>query len=154
MQYVASELQRDPDFRALKIPLLIGGATTSRVHTAVKIAPHYEGPVVYVPDASRAVGVCSDLLSDERAAQYRDELVADYARVREQHANRKQVPLVTLAAARANKTPLDWAAYTPPAPKFIGRRMFKQYDLAEIAAASTGARSSRPGTWPARTRRS
>ncbi|MEO5689844.1 MAG: methionine synthase [Burkholderiaceae bacterium] len=134
MQYVASELQRDPDFRALKIPLLIGGATTSRVHTAVKIAPFYEGPVVYVPDASRAVGVCSDLLSDERGDQFRDDLVADYARVREQHANRKQVPLVTLAAARANRTPLDWAAYTPPAPKFIGRRVFKQYDLAEIAA--------------------
>src|ERR1700744_706386 len=76
MQYVASELQRDPDFRALKIPLLIGGATTSRVHTAVKIAPHYEGPVVYVPDASRAVGVCSDLLSDDRGPQFRQELVA------------------------------------------------------------------------------
>ena len=134
MQYVASELQRDPDFRALKIPLLIGGATTSRVHTAVKIAPFYEGPVVYVPDASRAVGVCSDLLSDDRGPQFRDDLVADYARVREQHANRKQVPLVSLAAARANRTPLDWAAYTPPAPRFIGRRMFRQYDLAEIAA--------------------
>jgi len=134
MQYVASELQRDPDFRALKIPLLIGGATTSRVHTAVKIAPFYEGPVVYVPDASRAVGVCADLLSEEKGNQFRDELVADYARVREQHANRKQVPLVTLAAARTNRTPLDWSAYTPPAPKFIGRRMFKQYDLAEIAA--------------------
>jgi 5-methyltetrahydrofolate--homocysteine methyltransferase len=134
MQYVASELQRDPDFRALKIPLLIGGATTSRVHTAVKIAPHYGGPVVYVPDASRAVGVCSDLLSEERGSQFREELEADYARVREQHANRKQVPLVTLAAARANKTPLDWDAYAPPAPKFIGRRLFKSYDLAEIAA--------------------
>ena len=134
MQYVASELQRDPDFRALKIPLLIGGATTSRVHTAVKIAPFYDGPVVYVPDASRAVGVCSDLLSDDRGDQYRDELVADYARVRELHANRKQVPLVTLEAARANRTPLDWDAWTPLAPKFIGRRQFKQYDLAEIAA--------------------
>jgi 5-methyltetrahydrofolate--homocysteine methyltransferase len=134
MQYVASELQRDPDFRALKIPLLIGGATTSRVHTAVKIAPFYDGPVVYVPDASRAVGVCADLLSEEKGEQFREELVADYARVREQHANRKQVPLVTLEAARANKTPLDWQHYTPPAPKFIGRRIFKQYDLAEIAA--------------------
>jgi len=134
MQYVASELQRDPDFRALKIPLLIGGATTSRVHTAVKIAPHYEGPVVYVPDASRAVGVCSDLLSEEKGTLFREELVADYARVRELHANRKQVPLVPLAAARANRTPLDWDAYTPPAPRFIGRRLFKQYDLAEIAA--------------------
>jgi 5-methyltetrahydrofolate--homocysteine methyltransferase len=134
MQYVASELQRDPDFRALKIPLLIGGATTSRVHTAVKIAPHYEGPVVYVPDASRAVGVCADLLSEEKGSQFRSELEADYARVREQHANRKQVPLVTIATARANRTPVDWAAFTPQAPKFIGRRVFKQYDLAELAA--------------------
>src|SRR6185295_10560646 len=134
MQYVASELQRDPEFRALKIPLLIGGATTSRVHTAVKIAPHYEGPVVYVPDASLSVGICSDLLSEERASKFRSELEADYAHVRELHANRKQVPLVTIAAARANRTPLDWAAYTPPAPKFIGRRVFRQYDLAELAA--------------------
>jgi len=134
MQYVASELQRDPEFRAMKIPLLIGGATTSRVHTAVKIAPHYDGPVVYVPDASRSVGVCAELLSPERSQKFRSELEADYSRVREQHANRKQVPLVTLAQARANRTPLDWAAYTPPAPKFIGRRVFRQYDLGELAA--------------------
>jgi 5-methyltetrahydrofolate--homocysteine methyltransferase len=134
MQYVASELQRDPEFRAMKIPLLIGGATTSRVHTAVKIAPHYEGPVVYVPDASRSVGVCSDLLSEERADKFRSELETDYARVRELHANRKQVPLVTLEAARANRTRVDWAGYAPPAPKFIGRRVFRQYDLAELAA--------------------
>ncbi|HEY9026262.1 MAG TPA: vitamin B12 dependent-methionine synthase activation domain-containing protein, partial [Burkholderiaceae bacterium] len=134
MQHVAAELQRDPDFRALKIPLLIGGATTSRVHTAVKIAPHYEGPVVYVPDASRSVGVCSDLLSEERADRFRAELESDYARVREQHANRKQVPLVTIEAARANKVKADWQAYAPPAPKFIGRRLFRQYDLAELAA--------------------
>src|ERR1700742_1669822 len=66
MQHVAGEMQRDESFRARKLPLLIGGATTSRVHTAVKISPHYDGPVVYVPDASRAVGVCSDLLSDDR----------------------------------------------------------------------------------------
>ena len=78
MQHVAAEMQRDDFFRIRKIPLLIGGATTSRVHTAVKIAPHYEGPVVYVPDASRSVGVCSDLLSDERAAAYIAELEADY----------------------------------------------------------------------------
>ena len=122
MQHVASEMQRDDFFRIRKIPLLIGGATTSRVHTAVKIAPHYEGPVVYVPDASRSVGVCSDLLSDERAAAYIAELEADYLRVREQHASKKATPLVTLAEARANKTPIDWAAYAPPVPKFIGRR--------------------------------
>ena len=116
------------------MPLLIGGATCSRVHTAVKIAPHYEGPVVYVPDASRSVGVCSDLLSDERATRFIAELNTDYDRVREQHANKKQVPLVTLKLARANKTPIDWAAYTPPVPKFIGRRLLRNQDLAEIAA--------------------
>ncbi|MEQ1684240.1 MAG: methionine synthase [Burkholderiaceae bacterium] len=134
MQYVAGEMQRDDYFRIKKIPLLIGGATTSRVHTAVKISPHYEGPVVYVPDASRSVSVCSDLLSDDRAAAYITELNADYVRVREQHANKKATPLVTLAQARANKTPIDWAAFTPVAPKFTGRRVFRNQDLAEIAA--------------------
>ena len=133
MQYVAAEMQRDDYFRMKKIPLLIGGATTSRVHTAVKIAPHYEGPVVYVPDASRSVGVCSDLLSDERAARYIDELKSDYDEVRQRHANKKATPLVTLAQARANKTPIDWAASAPAKPKFIGRRVFRNYDLAEIA---------------------
>ncbi len=133
MQHVAAEMQRDEWFRMKKIPLLIGGATTSRVHTAVKIAHHYDGPVVYVPDASRSVGVCSELLSDDRAARYVDELNADYAKVREQHANKKVTPLVSLAAARANKTPVDWAGYEPPKPKFIGRREFRNYDLAELA---------------------
>src|SRR4030095_8425358 len=102
MPHVAAEMQRGGFFRVKKIPLLIGGATTSRVHTAVKIAPHYDGPVVYVPDASRSVGVCTDLLSDERATRFLDELKADYERVRELHANKKQTPLVTLANARAN----------------------------------------------------
>jgi 5-methyltetrahydrofolate--homocysteine methyltransferase len=134
MQHVAAEMQRDDFFRIRKIPLLIGGATTSRVHTAVKIAPHYDGPVVYVPDASRSVSVCSELLSDERAARYISELNTDYERVRLQHANKKVVPLVTLAAARANKTRIDWAGYTPPKPSFIGRRVFRNYDLAELAA--------------------
>ncbi len=134
MQHVAAEMQRDPWFRERKIPLLIGGATCSRVHTAVKIAPHYEGPVVYVPDASRSVGVCAELLSDERAAKFIAEMNADYQRVRELHASKKATPLVTLAAARANKTALDWAHYSPPKPKFIGRRVFKNYDLTELSA--------------------
>ncbi|HMO44812.1 MAG TPA: methionine synthase [Rubrivivax sp.] len=134
MQHVAAEMQRDDWCREKKIPLLIGGATTSRVHTAVKIAPHYDGPVVYVPDASRSVGVCSELLSDERAARFVDEVNADYARVRELHAKKKVAPLVSLAAARANKTPVDWSAYVPPKPKFIGRREFRNYDLNELAA--------------------
>ena len=132
MQYVAAEMQKDDHFRIRKIPLLIGGATTSRVHTAVKIAPHYEGPVVYVPDASRSVSVAQGLLSDH-ATKYIDEVNADYAKVREQHANKKQVPMWPLAKARANKTPMDWANYTPPVPKFIGRRVFKNFDLTELA---------------------
>lgn len=133
MQYVAAEMQRDDYFRVKKIPLLIGGATCSRVHTAVKIAPHYEGPVVYVPDASRSVGVCSELLSDDRAAKYIDELKSDYERVRVQHAGKKAVPMLSLEAARANKTLVDWAGYAPPKPSFIGRRIFRNYDLAELA---------------------
>lgn len=132
MQYVAGEMQKDEHFRIRKIPLLIGGATTSRVHTAVKIAPHYEGPVVYVPDASRSVSVAQSLLS-EQAANYIDEINADYDKVRQLHANKKQVPLWPLAKARANKTPIDWSGYVPPVPKFIGRRVFRNFDLTELA---------------------
>lgn len=133
MAYVAAEMQRDDYFRVKKIPLLIGGATTSRVHTAVKIAPNYEGPVVYVPDASRSVSVASSLLSDEGAAKYLDDLKSDYDRIRAQHANKKATPMVSLAEARANKTRIDWSTYVPPKPKFIGRRVFRNYDLAELA---------------------
>ncbi|MEA3122450.1 MAG: 5-methyltetrahydrofolate--homocysteine methyltransferase [Paraburkholderia sp.] len=133
MAYVAAEMQRDDYFRVKKTPLLIGGATTSRVHTAVKIAPHYEGPVVYVPDASRSVSVASSLLSDEGAAKYVDDLKAEYERIRLQHANRKAQPMVTLEAARANKAKTDWAACAPVKPRFLGRRVFKNYDLNELA---------------------
>jgi 5-methyltetrahydrofolate--homocysteine methyltransferase len=133
MQHVAAEMQRDEYFRSRQVPLLIGGATCSRVHTAVKIAPHYEGPVVYVPDASRSVGVCSELLSDERAAKFIADLNADYGHVRALHASKKVTPLVSLAAARANKHAIAWSAYKPPTPKFIGRRVFKNYDLSELA---------------------
>jgi len=132
MQYVAAEMQKDDHFRIKKIPLLIGGATCSRVHTAVKIAPHYDGPVVYVPDASRSVSVAQSLLSDN-ATKYIDELNSDYIKVREQHANKKQTPMWTLAKARANATVMDWANYMPPVPKFIGRRIFKNFDLSELA---------------------
>jgi len=157
MQYVAGEMEKDTHFRSQGIPLLIGGATCSRVHTAVKIAPHYSGPVVYVPDASRSVSVAQGLIGDGRV-QFIAELNADYERVRQQHANKKQVPLWPLEKARANKwqpaaqaaAQVDagarpsaalladddlaaWAGYSPPVPKFIGRRVFKNYDLAEIA---------------------
>ena len=131
MQHVAGEMQKDAHFRERNIPLLIGGATTSRVHTAVKIAPHYDGPVVYVPDASRSVGVAQGLIG-EGAVQFWTDVRADYERVRQQHANKKQVPLWPLDKARANKTRIDWAAYQPPAPKFIGRRVIQNIDLAEL----------------------
>ncbi|SPU49103.1 Methionine synthase [Bordetella trematum] len=132
MAYVAAEMQRDPYFRERKIPLMIGGATTSRVHTAVKIAPNYEGPVIYVPDASRSVGVATSLMSDQAQA-YLDELAQEYEDVRRRHANRKATPLISLQEAREARPQIDWAAYTPPRPKFIGRRTFKSYDLAEVA---------------------
>ncbi|NRR34334.1 methionine synthase [Oxalobacteraceae bacterium] len=130
MAHVAKEMQRDPHFRMLKIPLLIGGATTSRAHTAVKIAHNYEGPVVYVPDASRSVSVAQSLLTPESRDQYIDEIEQDYVRIREQHANKKALPMLPLAAARANKMALPFA---PVKPKFIGRRVFKNVDLATIA---------------------
>ncbi len=132
MQYVAGEMQKDDHFRMRKIPLLIGGATTSRVHTAVKIAPHYEGPVIYVPDASRSVNAAQGLLS-EHAAKYIADVNADYDKVRLQHASKKTTPLWPLAKARANKTPIGWTGYTPPVPKFIGRRVFRNFDLTELA---------------------
>ena len=131
MQYVAGEMQKDEHFRLRKIPLLIGGATTSRVHTAVKIATHYEGPVVYVPDASRSVSVAQGLLG-ESAAQYVADVQADYDKVRQQHAGKKQATLWPLSQARANKARIDWAAYQPPAPKFTGRRLIQNIALAEL----------------------
>jgi 5-methyltetrahydrofolate--homocysteine methyltransferase len=131
MQYVAAEMQKDEHFRIKKIPLLIGGATTSRVHTAVKIAPHYEGPVVYVPDASRSVGVAQNLLGDG-VTQFVQELQTDYDKVRQQHANKKQTPLWPLSKARANATPVDWSSYQPTVPRALGRRVFKNFDLAEL----------------------
>lgn len=134
MAYVAKEMQRDEYFRGLKTPLLIGGATTSRAHTAVKIAHNYDGPVVYVPDASRSVSVAQSLLTPEQRDAYIAEIAADYERIREQHANKKAVPMLTLAEARANKMKLEFTGkFAPVKPKFIGRRVFKNVDLATIA---------------------
>ncbi len=130
MAHVAHEMQR----LGMKQPLLIGGATTSRVHTAVKIAPHYDGVTVYVPDASRAVGVASNLLSDELRDGYVAEVAADYEKIRVQHAGKKGPKLIPLAAARANAYTTDWAHYAAPAPTFTGRREFRNVDLAELAA--------------------
>ncbi len=133
MAYIAKEMERDEYFRVRKIPLLIGGATTSRVHTAVKIAPNYNGPVVYVSDASRSVPVAAALMSDESRPGFVNELLADYEKVRAQHAAKKGPSLVSLAEARAAKFQADWESYKPPVPKFIGRRVFKNYDLTQIA---------------------
>jgi 5-methyltetrahydrofolate--homocysteine methyltransferase len=130
MAHVAREMERE----GLAVPLLIGGATTSRVHTAVKIAPNYSGPVIYVPDASRSVGVCTSLVSAEQQGRYLAGVRADYERVRSQHAAKQgQAPLVPLAEARANAFPTDWRRYVPPTPRLIGRKAFAGYDLAEIA---------------------
>jgi 5-methyltetrahydrofolate--homocysteine methyltransferase len=130
MAHVAREMQRDPWFRDRRIPLLIGGATTSRAHTAVKIAPHYEGPVVYVPDASRSVSVGQSLVTAETRDGYVAEIAEDYVRIREQHANKKALPMVSLEQARANKAQL---AFAPTKPKFVGRRVFKNVDLGTLA---------------------
>jgi 5-methyltetrahydrofolate--homocysteine methyltransferase len=133
-------MERDPWFRERRLPLLIGGATTSRVHTAVKIAPHYSGPTVYVPDASRSVGVAQNLLSEDNREGWLAGLRADYERVRAQHAAKKGPELVSLEAARANRQRFDWlhggpqgGPYLPPKPRFLGRREFRNFDLAELA---------------------
>ena len=133
MAHVAREMQRDAYFRERKIPLLIGGATTSRAHTAVKIAQHYEGPVIYVPDASRSVSVAQSLLTPEQRDAYLSDIAADYERIRQQHANKKAVPMLSIGDARKNKALLSFDGEAAPVtPKFIGRRVFKNVDLALI----------------------
>ncbi len=130
MVHVASEMERE----GFHVPLLIGGATTSRVHTAVKIAPQYvRGQAVYVTDASRAVGVVSNLLNDNTKADYVAELRAEYARVADAHAksDRNKVR-VKLADARANQLELDFTGYKAPVPTFLGTKVFEDYDLAEL----------------------
>ncbi|AEJ02488.1 methionine synthase [Nitrosomonas sp. Is79A3] len=129
MAHVAKEMQRE----GFTIPLLIGGATTSRVHTAVKIAPHYEGATVWVPDASRAVGVCTNLLSRDLLAGYVQEIKEEYEKVRTQHKNKKgTAKLLTLAQARANAYQTDWANYHPYQPELIGVRTLNNYPLDKI----------------------
>src|SRR5437764_6206382 len=125
MAHVASEMQRE----GFTLPLLIGGATTSRVHTAVKIAPNYHGATVYVPDASRAVGVTTSLLSADQRDPYVAEVAADYEKIRIQHAQKKGPVLISIAQARANAFRPDWSRYAPPAPTLLGRRPFRNVDL-------------------------
>ncbi len=132
MGNVAREMQR----QGFTLPLLIGGATTSRTHTAVKIAPGYtNGPTVWVPDASRSVTVCSSLLAEDEVVRdrYRDELNADHEKVRVQHANKKGPDLIPLAEARANRFRTDWTKHMPVAPALPGVKLLRNYDLAEIA---------------------
>ncbi len=130
MVLVAAEMQR----QGFSIPLLIGGATTSKAHTAVKIAPQYHHPVVYVPDASRAVGVVGQLLSADQKEAYARGIAADYAQVRERRAaNNEAKDLAPIAEARANATPIDWDHYQPPVPREPGIQVFPDIPLAEIA---------------------
>jgi 5-methyltetrahydrofolate--homocysteine methyltransferase len=130
MCHVAAEMERQ-DF---KLPLLIGGATTSRVHTAVKISPNYaKGQAIYVTDASRAVGVVSNLLSDTGRDGFLSGIRSEYVKVREAHVkNERSKRRITLADARRNSFKIDWSDYTPPKPSFLGTRAFTGYDLAEL----------------------
>ncbi|HET7570601.1 MAG TPA: methionine synthase [Gammaproteobacteria bacterium] len=128
MAHVAAEMKRE----GFEIPLLIGGATTSKAHTAVKIAPNYDNGVVYVKDASRAVGVVSKLLGGERE-NFLAEVADDYDRVRRQHrGKREEKRMLSLTRARANATLIDWNTYTPPRPKQLGVQTFNDYPLADI----------------------
>ena len=129
MVHVAREMQR----QNFTVPLLIGGATTSPAHTSVKIAPQYTGAVVYVKDASRSVGVMQTLTAPAARSVFLAEVRADHERRREQHAGKKlKVPELTLAAARANRRPLDWGSYVAPPPRLPGVHRFTDYPLTEL----------------------
>ncbi|EPS3389376.1 methionine synthase [Vibrio vulnificus] len=129
MVHVAKEMER----LGFDLPLLIGGATTSKAHTAVKIEQNYSHPVVYVNNASRAVGVCTSLLSNELRPAFVERLQADYELVRDQHNRKKpRTKPVTLEAARANKVVIDWQSYTPPAPSQPGVHVFDDFDVATL----------------------
>ena len=131
MCHVAAEMERE----GFDLPLLIGGATTSRVHTAVKISPNYhKSQAIYVTDASRAVGVVSSLMSPEERPRAIAKVREDYARMAESYARGQAEKVRTaIAEARANRLNLDWAGHTPPKPTFLGTRAFKAYDLAELS---------------------
>ncbi len=128
MVTLASEMQR----QGFTIPLLIGGATTSRAHTAVKVDPRYDGPVVWVKDASRSVPTAAALLHDERRVALLAEVQTDYDSLRARHAGKSERKLLGYDAARANGTDVDWSSYTPPAPRQPGVHRFEDYDIAEL----------------------
>ena len=126
MSYVAKEMERE----GFEIPLLIGGATTSKVHTAVKIAPGYSNSTIYVPDASRAVGVASNLISQKLRYDYGAEIKTEYEKMREVHERQQQTKIrQSITAARSNRTIIDWTAYTPEKPPTMGLKVFNNYDL-------------------------
>jgi 5-methyltetrahydrofolate--homocysteine methyltransferase len=131
MCHVAAEMERE----GFDLPLLIGGATTSRVHTAVKISPNYHrSQAIYVTDASRAVGVVSSLMSKEERPKVITRVREDYARMAETHARgRAEKARTSIADARVNRLKLDWQTYAPPKPTFLGTHSFRGYDLAELA---------------------
>src|SRR3972149_1051209 len=131
MCHVAAEMERE----GFDLPLLIGGATTSRVHTAVKISPNYRrSPAIYATDASRAVGVVSGLMSPEERPKAIARVREEYRSMAESYARGQgEQTRPSLPDARANKLKLDWASYTPPKPSFLGTRAFKAYDLGELA---------------------
>jgi len=129
MAHVAKEMQR----QGFTLPLLIGGATTSRVHTAVKIEPNYAGAVVWVPDASRSVGVCTSLVSDGLKDEFTRATRAEYVRVREQHRSKQgQAPHHAIAQARQHGLATDWTSYRPPAPRATGLTVWRGFPLSEI----------------------
>ncbi len=129
MSLIAAEMER----QGFTLPLLIGGATTSKVHTAVKIAPNYSGPTVHVQDASRAVGVVGALLSDGQREEFVENVANEYAMIRASRAaNSKADRLIPIAEARANRYPVDWTSYKPTRPSFLGLRSFRDYDLADL----------------------
>lgn len=130
MVHVAKEMER----RSFKVPLLIGGATTSKAHTSVKIEPNYSAEaIVYVPDASRAVSVASSLLSEDLGEEYRRKVKEDHTHVRERNLNRRRnIDFLSYNEAVANKLPIDWTDYEPPKPEFLGTRVFNDYPLADL----------------------
>jgi len=131
MVHVAKEMQR----QEFNLPLMIGGATTSRAHTAVKIDLGYDHPVVHVKDASRAVGVSTKLISADMKAEFVKEISTEYDTVRERHAGKQQkIKWLSIEDARENRTPIDWNNYTPTKPKQLGITVFNDYPLEELAA--------------------
>jgi 5-methyltetrahydrofolate--homocysteine methyltransferase len=126
---VAKEMER----RGMKTPLLIGGATTSKLHTAVKVEHHYSGATIHVLDASRSVPIATQLMNTEDAIKLGKDIRAEYVVMRERHNNKSNTKdYISIEDARKNKTPIDWSNYTPPKPTFLGTKVFENYDLAEL----------------------